>query len=110
MLQNLQHVKTEIKNRATGEVVLNTDDYTIYKGITALDAVKEHHVVDHSKTYAKGDVHVNTCENRHSFVRSWLPKFRGVSKWYLQGYLDFFGLTLNTDQWFKKIISTNSYG
>lgn len=51
----------------------------------------------------------NTYENRHSFVRQWLGKFRGVSKHYLQGYLDFLALLLNDDtDWFSKLLSYES--
>jgi len=39
---------------------------------------------------------VNTCENRHSFLRQWLAKFRGVSKHHLQKYLNFLALKLNS--------------
>jgi hypothetical protein len=38
-----------------------------------------------------------------------LGRLRGVSKHYLQGYLNFLSLTLNTDCWFEKILSTNFY-
>ena len=39
----------------------------------------------------------------------WLRRFRGVSKHHLQGYLNFFSLTLNTDRWFEEILSTYFY-
>ena len=35
-----------------------------YEGIDELENVKEHRFVNHSKEYAKDDVHVNTAENR----------------------------------------------
>jgi len=38
---------------------------------------------------------VNGCENRNGFLRTFLRKHRGVSKTYLQGYLDFLSLLLN---------------
>jgi len=34
---------------------------------------------------------------------------RGVSKHHLQGYLDFLGWILNTDNWFEQILSTDFY-
>ncbi|MEM0506911.1 MAG: hypothetical protein QXW58_06630, partial [Thermosphaera sp.] len=53
-----------------------------------------------------GDVHVNRCENRHSFLRSFLSKFRGVSKRYLQGYLSFLALLINMPtRWFSTLLS-----
>ena len=55
-----------------------------------------HLAVTHSATYILGDAHTNTCENRHSFLRQWLAKFRGVSKYHLQNYLDFFALKRNS--------------
>ena len=61
--------------------------------------------VTHSDTYVIGDAHTNTCENRHSFLRQWLAKFRGVSKHHLQKYLGFFGLKLNSpNDWFEKLL------
>ena len=36
-------------------------------------------VVTHSDTCIIGDAHMNACEDRHSFLRQWLAKFRGVS-------------------------------
>ena len=64
--------------------------------------MKEHRFVNHSEEYAKGDVHVNTAENRHGFLRAWLIKFRGVSKHYLRNYISFFELLLNPKEtWFR---------
>jgi hypothetical protein len=48
-----------------------------------------HLAVTHSDTYVIGDAHTDTCENRHSFLRQPLAKFRGVSKHHLQKYLNF---------------------
>jgi len=65
-----------------GGVVLNTDEYTIYQGIAEeIKEVKEHRVVNHSLgEWAKGEAHVNGCENRNGFLRTFLRKYRGVSK------------------------------
>lgn len=41
------------------------------------------------------NVNVNRCENRHSFLRSFLSKFKGVSMKFLQGYLSFLALLIN---------------
>ncbi|MEF8824752.1 MAG: IS1595 family transposase, partial [Halapricum sp.] len=43
------------------------------------------------------------------FLRNWLRRFRGVSKHHLQGYLNFLGWILNTDNWFEQILSTDFY-
>ena len=87
-------------------VILCTDDYTIYDDIDEYDGIDAHLAITHDDTYVIGDAHVNTCENRHSFLRQWLAKFRGVSKHHLQGYLNFLGLLLNDDtDWFSKSLS-----
>jgi transposase-like protein len=76
-------------------VILCTDDYTIYDDIDEYDGIDAHLTITHDDTYVIGDAHVNSCENRHSFLRQWLAKFRGVSKHHLQGYLNVFGLLPN---------------
>jgi hypothetical protein len=38
-----------------------------------------------------------------------LRRFRDISKYHLQGYLNFLSLILNTDKWFEKILSTDFY-
>jgi len=73
-----------------------------YEGINELENVKEHRFVNHSEEYAKDDVHVNTAENRHGFLRAWLRKFRGVSKHYQRNYISFFELLFNSKKnWFR---------
>ena len=73
--------------------------------------VDGHMAVTHSDTYVIGDAHTNTCENRHSFLRQWLAKFRGVSKHHLQRYLNFLELKLNEpDRWFEKLLCYNVSG
>jgi len=71
--------------------------------------VKGHDFVNHSKReFARGDVHVNSCENRHSFLRSYMSKYRGVSFRWLQGYLDLLALKLNNKQtWLSILLSTD---
>ena len=55
-----------------------------------------------------GDAHTNTCENRHSFLRQWLAKFRGVSKHHLQKYLCLLALKPNSpNDWFEKLLCYN---
>ena len=95
----------DIAEHADGSVILYTDDYGIYNDIEELDGIDGHLAVNHSETFVIGDAHVNTCENRHSFLRQWLGKFRGVSKRHLQKYLDFLSLRLNSrTTWFEKIL------
>lgn len=84
--------------------ILCTDQYSIYDGIGEIDG---HLAINHDEHCVVGDAHVNSCENRHSFLHNWLRRFRGVSKHHLQGNLNFFSLTLNTDGWFEKILSTD---
>jgi transposase-like protein len=65
----------------------------------------------HSDTYLIGDAHTNTRENRHSFLRQWLAKFRGVSKHRFQKYLNFLALKLNSSEnWFEKLLYYNVSG
>jgi hypothetical protein len=102
-MENLKGVKVKLKEWIGGEVVLNTDEYTIYQGIAEeIEGVKGHWVVNHSQgEWARGEAHVNGCENRNGFLRTFLRKHRGVSKTYLQGYLDFLSLLLNERRrWF----------
>jgi hypothetical protein len=89
--------------------ILCTDQYTISDGIDESDEIDGHLAINHDDHYVVGDAHTNSYENRHSFLRNWLGRLRGVSKHYLQGYLNFLSLTLNTDCWFEKILSTNFY-
>jgi len=81
-----------------GGVKVFTGEYSIY------DSLKEglgsiiisHERVNHSgKKFARGEVHVNTCGNRHSFLRAYLRKYRSASVRWLQAYLDFLALVLN---------------
>ncbi len=94
-----------LKNISEGEIVVNTDDYSIYGDLSKLKNVKNHKIVNHSKVYTKDGIHVNTAENRHGFLRSWLGKFRGLSKRYLDKYLSFFELSKNSkENWFQRIL------
>jgi hypothetical protein len=109
--EDLQDVDEEIAEYGDGSVILCTDDYTIYDDIDDFDGIDAHLAITHDDTYVIGDVHVNSCENRHSFLRQWLATFRSVSKQHIQGYLDFLALLLNDDtDWFSKILSYESSG
>ena len=110
-MKNLQHFVGKLQQLITGNVIVNTDEYTIYEGIAEkIPEVKEHHVINHGNhEWANGDIHVNSCENRNGFIRGYLRRYRGVSKKHLQGYLDFLAFLLNEkDQWFEIILSDNS--
>jgi transposase-like protein len=52
-----------------------------------------HEYVNHSMgEYARGEVHINNCENRASLLRPWLSAHRGISKDNLDTYLSLFQL------------------
>jgi transposase-like protein len=107
-MKDLKGVKAKLRELLGGEVILNTDEYTIYEGITEkIEWIKEHRVVNHSRgEWSRGEAHVNGCENRNGFLRTYLRKHRGVSKEYLQCYLDFLSLLLNEkSRWFALLIS-----
>jgi transposase-like protein len=89
--------------------ILCTDQYSISDGIDEHNEIDGHLAINQNEHYVVGDAHTNSCENRHSFLRNWLRRFRGVSKHHLQGYLNFFSLTLNTGRWFEEILSTYFY-
>ena len=109
--ENLQDADEDIAEYGDGSVILCTDGYTIYDEIKDKEGVDGHLAVTHSDTYVIGDAHTNTCENRHSFLRQWLAKFRGVSKHHLQKYLGFLGLKLNSpNDWFEKLLCYNLSG
>jgi len=91
--------------------ILCTDGYSIYEDIEEKEGVDGHLAVTHSDTYVIGDAHTNTCENRHSFLRQWLAKFRDVSEHHLQKYLNFLALKLNSrENWFEKLLCYNVSG
>ena len=56
-------MKVKLSKLISGKVILNTDEYTIYKGIADdIPEVVEHKVVNHDrKKWARDDTHVNTC-------------------------------------------------
>jgi hypothetical protein len=81
----LEGDQEEVEGVDRGEVVWNTDEYGIDRGIAKeIEKVKEHRVVSHRQgEWARGEAHVNGCENRNGFLRAFLRKYRGVSKTYL---------------------------
>jgi hypothetical protein len=76
---------------------VNTNEYTIYRGIVkTIPEIQEHLIVTNSSyEWAHGDAHVNGCENKKGFIIGYLRRCRGVSKKNLQGYLDFLAFLLN---------------
>jgi hypothetical protein len=53
----------------------------------------KHDYVNHSiGEYARGDVHINNCENRASILRPWPSAHRGIFKDNLDTYLSLFQL------------------
>jgi transposase-like protein len=58
-----------------------------------------HEHINHSLgEYARGDAHINNCENRASPPRPWLSVRRGISKDNLNTYLTLFQLQRNTNK------------
>ena len=109
-MRNLQNVKVKLSELISDKVIVNTDEYTIYEGIASeIEEVLDHWVVNHGTgEWARGDAHVNGCENRNQFLKAYLRRYRGVSKKYLQGYVDFLALLLNEgNNWFDLILSDN---
>ena len=84
-MKNLQGFVGKLQRLISGNVIVHTDEYTIYEGIAEkISEIQEHHVVNHgSHEWANGDAHVNGCENRNGFIRGYLRRYRGVSKNYL---------------------------
>ncbi|GBC70402.1 hypothetical protein HRbin02_00169 [Candidatus Calditenuaceae archaeon HR02] len=104
VMNDMSQAVEEIRSRASEDCVIITDNYPAYD---RLDSIGINHMrINHSERYADGDVHVNRCENRHSFLRSFLSSLRGVSKRYLQEYLSFLALLINTPtRWFSTPLS-----
>jgi transposase-like protein len=80
----------KLKRLITEPVIVNTDEYSIYEGIVSgIEGVIDHWVVNHSgKEWTRGSVQVDGCENRNQFHKAYLRRYRGVSKNYLQDYVD----------------------
>jgi transposase-like protein len=105
-------IRHKIRKHCQGQVIIYTDEFTIYHGLKNMLKVKSHNTVKHSDyIYAVEDTHVNNCENRHSLLRPALNIFRGVSKRYLELYVKFIQFKLNNGpKWFPtalKIVLKN---
>ena len=77
----------------TGESILVTDEYTAYNRMCEL---LPHVTINHSREYARGDVHTNTIESFWAIVkRGIVGQFHKVSKKYLNTYLNEFTYRYN---------------
>jgi transposase-like protein len=65
--------------------LLVTDEYT---GYNRMNDILPHEMVNHSKEYARGDIHTNTIESFWAILKRGITgQFHWVSKKYLQNYL-----------------------
>ena len=101
-------VSEKITNFVKSGAILFTDEFSIYSNIIEHPKIIEHHTVNHSqKEYARGKIHVNNCENRHSLLRPFLRMYRGISKHNLGGYLTLFQYLFNyKEDAYDKILQT----
>jgi len=85
-----------VQATTTAGAVLNTDEWRAYARVAGLG--RGHVTVNHGeKEWARDDdgdgvreVHCNTMEGTWTGLRNFLRPFRGVSKWYLAGYVAIF--------------------
>jgi len=74
-----------------------TDNFPSYNVLQSIGY--RHETVNHSlREYARGEVHINNCENRASILRPWLSVHRGISKDNLNTYLSLFQLQRKTNK------------
>lgn len=83
--QTIQHLTQWIDDNAT----VHTDEFRTYN---TLKPRYNHKTVNHGDgEYAKeNEAHVNTIEGLFSHLRGWLHTYKGVTKKYLQHYLNMF--------------------
>jgi len=75
-------------NINTSQSILMTDEYRGYLG---MGKVVKHFSINHSKEYARGQIHTNSIESFWAVVkRGMVGQFHKVSKKYLNRYLDEF--------------------
>lgn len=71
-----------------------TDEFASYNCISNK---YQRESVNHSKgEWVKEEVHTNNCENRASLLRPWLALKRGISKFYIENYLQAFEFIRNS--------------
>ena len=100
-------VINEIVMRHTeGPVIVYTDEYRVYNGLSKLNIIIEHRRVNHSEgVFAEGDAHINTAEGIHSRLRIFLRVHRGPNRGNLQFYVSFFAFYHNNSpRWLEKTI------
>ena len=93
-------------NHTDGPVIVYTDEYRVYNGLSELSVVVDHRRVNHSEgIFADGDAHINTAEGIHSRLRIFLRIHRGPNRGNLQFYVSFFAFYHNNgSRWLEKII------
>lgn len=87
-----------------------SDEHVAYVGVQTPE--REHKTVCHSaKEWARDDdgdgineVHINTIEGLWTDVRNFLRRFKGVSKYYLYGYIAWFEWIKNHKKIMPKLI------
>lgn len=71
-------IEEVVISRISRGSVIMTDGFKSYGVLESLGYI--HETVKHSeREYAKGDVHINNCENGASILRPCLAKHRGIS-------------------------------
>ncbi|MBP1912507.1 hypothetical protein [Thermococcus stetteri] len=72
-----QKLKQRVGNLIAGELKVFTDEYSIYDSLReGLGVISSHERVNHSEREFARCEHVNSCENRHGFLRAYLRKYR----------------------------------
>jgi transposase-like protein len=78
-----------IERRIAKGSIIYTDCFKAYSSLSEIGY--RHEAINHSiGEYAKGDCHVNGCENKASLLKPWLALHRGISKDNLGLYLTAF--------------------
>jgi transposase-like protein len=98
---DVESLQGHLEATTRDDAIVHTDEARGYVGLPKTGRV--HHTVCHSiREYARDDdrdgvyeVHCNTQEGIWTGVRNFLRPFRGVSKWFLDGYLALFGWVYN---------------
>ena len=104
-----------VQATTTRGATLNTDEWRAYGRVTELGL--GHATVNHGAgEWARDDdgdgvreVHCNTMEGTWTGLRNFLRPFRGVSKWYLAGYVAMFEWANNlkrvTDEFLRLLLT-----
>jgi len=89
------------------DLIVNTDEYTIYENLDSHPKVFKHLTVNHaSGGYSNVISHVNNCECFHSIIKPYLRKHRGVSRRNLHLYISFYTFIYNyKSNWFSKLLA-----